>query len=210
MKTKIDWNAAFKPVFKKYKGRHHPLKYENYYQLIVMVVLSARSSDKAINNLAPALFKAYPTFKKLSSAKPEELYPLVKASGSYRVKAQLIVKLAQMVKSDNNIPTSIDEFVKLPGIGRKSSNVIMYEMGLPAEGVIVDLHVLRVAPRLGLAQGTNPEKIEQQLMEIFPKKNWGLLGMSLTYIGREICRPTDPHCQECLLNTVCEYHKENS
>ena len=95
----------------------------------------------------------------------------------------------------------------LSGIGRKSANVIISETGGMMEGVIVDLHVLRVAPRLGIAIGTNPEKIEKQLMEVVPQQYWRELGMSLTFLGREICRPTNPHCLECVMNPVCDYYK---
>jgi endonuclease III len=94
----------------------------------------------------------------------------------------------------------------LPGIGRKSANVILRESGKPAEGVIVDLHVVRVAPRLGIATGADPKKIEKQIMEVLPQKEWDA-GMAMSFLGREICRPTNPKCEICVMNTVCEYYK---
>ena len=94
----------------------------------------------------------------------------------------------------------------LPGIGRKSGNVIIRESGSKAEGVIVDLHVVRVAPRIGLASGTQPEKIEKQIMGIVPEDRWNDIGMALSFLGREICRPTDPKCTVCIMNKVCSYY----
>ena len=205
--TIVDWNESLKPLFKKYKGRKHPLEYENAYQLIVMIVLSARASDVLVNNLAPEFFKKYPTVKHLSKAKPLELHPLLRVPG-FRKKAEWIVDIAQTLNKLPEVPTTIDELTKLKGFGRKSANVYMSQTGLPAEGVIVDLHTLRVSPRLGIAEGTDPKKIEQQLMKSVDKKNWHILGMSLTYLGRETCRPTNPKCHECVMNTVCSFYNK--
>ena len=203
-----DWLEALKPLFKKYKGRKHPLDHKNPYQLVVMVILSARDSDRNINALAPALFQKYPSMKALATAKPEDLYPYIGKITNFVNKAQWLVLLAQTVCDDKNIPTTMEGLTALKGIGRKSANVIISESGGEMEGVIVDLHVLRVAPRIGIAQGTNPEKIEKQLMEKIPQKHWRELGMSLTFLGREICRPTNPKCPECPVNNVCEYYRK--
>ena len=200
----INWNEALKPLLKKYKGRKHPLQYENAYQLIVMIVLSARASDLLVNNLAPAFFKQYPSFKHLAKAKPAELFPLLRVPG-FRKKAEWIIDIAQSIEKLKAIPETMDGLTALKGFGRKSANVYMSQIGLPAEGVIVDLHTLRVSPRLGIALGDDPKKIELQLMESVEKKNWHLLGMSLTYLGRETCRPTDPKCHECLMNPYCSF-----
>lgn len=201
----VDWNKALKPLFKKYKGLKHPLDFKDMYQLIVMIVLSARASDVLVNNLAPSLFKKYPSFEHLAKAKPEELYPLLRVPG-FRNKAEWIVGIAKSVVKLNYIPETMAELTTLKGFGRKSANVFMSQAGLKAEGVIVDLHTLRVAPRLGIADGDDPKKIEQQLMESVPQKDWHILGMSLTYLGRETCRPTNPHCEECLVNSVCHFY----
>ena len=101
----------------------------------------------------------------------------------------------------------MEELIELPGIGRKSANVIMREAGVKAEGVIVDLHVLRVAPRLGIAAGTDPKKIEKQIMEQIPEKDWGQIGMAISFLGRETCRPTNPKCNECVVAKSCAYFK---
>ncbi len=201
----IDWNNELKPLFKKYKGKKHPLEYQNLYQLLVMVVLSARDSDRNINSLAPALFAKFPTIKHLSKSTPEELQQHINKVTNFGNKSQWLIKTAKEIKDDKNIPLTMEGLTQFSGIGRKSANVIMSQMESPAEGVIVDLHTLRVSPRLGIAKGTNPEKIEKQLMENIPQKNWHILGMSLTYLGRETCRPTNPKCHECVVNGVCEF-----
>ncbi len=201
----IDWNNVLKPLFKKYKNKKHPLAYKNDYQLMVMIVLSARASDAMVNALAPAFFKRYPTFKHLAKAEPEELYPVMKVPG-FRNKAEWIIGMAKTINDLGSIPRTIAELTAMKGFGRKSANVFMSQTGLKAEGVIVDLHTLRVAPRLGIAEGDDPKKIELQLMEKIDRKNWHVLGMSLTYLGRETCRPTDPKCHECLISYYCSYY----
>ena len=203
----IDWLKALAPLFKKYAGRKHPLQHKNRFQLVVMVILSARDSDRNINALAPALFQKYPSIKAMAAAKAEDLYPYIGKVVNFVNKAKWLVTLAQTVGNDINIPTTLEGLTALPGIGRKSANVIISESGDEMEGVIVDLHVLRDVPRIGIAAGTSPEKIEKQLMEKIPQKYWRELGMSLTYLGREICRPTNPKCPECPINPVCEYYK---
>src|SRR5208337_2281413 len=193
----IDWKAALKPLIEKYRGRKHPLDYGNTYQLLVMVVLSARDSDKHINQLAPALFAAFPTMAKLATASFEKLMPLIESVSNFRTKAEWLLEIAKALKTDDAIPLTMEGLVALKGVGRKSANVIMSQSGAPAEGVIVDLHPLRVAPRIGIAQGTTPEKIEKQLMEKVDAHDWHALGLALSFLGRETCRPTEPRCPEC-------------
>jgi endonuclease-3 len=118
-----------------------------------------------------------------------------------------LLEIASTVKADKNIPTTLEELTALPGIGRKSANVIMREIGVPAEGIIVDLHVVRVAPRIGLATGADPKKLEKQMMELLDPKDWGEAGMAISFLGREICRPTNPKCPECVMNSVCFLYK---
>ncbi len=204
MPPKINWPEAIKPLLEKYKGEKHPLDYENNYQLLVGVILSAQDSDKHINQIAPELFKAFPNMEALSHATPETLFPFIGKVRNFGNKTKWLITLAQKVKKDSNIPLTLDELTSLSGIGRKSANVIMREAGVPAEGVIVDLHVVRVAPRLGIATGSDPKKIEQQIMDILPQKEWGA-GMAMSFLGREICRPT-PKCEICLMNPVCAYY----
>lgn len=206
MSEKIDWVKAIQPLLKKYKGQKHPLEYKNTYQLVVMVILAAQDSDRNINKLAVDLFKAIPSMKELAKHSAETLIPHIKKIRNHRNKANWLVKIAQEIKTDSNIPKTLGELTELPGIGRKSANVILRESGLPAEGIMVDLHTVRVAPRLGIVNSTDPKKIEQQLMEILPPKYWDA-GMAMSFHGREICRPK-PKCEICFMRPVCEYYKK--
>jgi endonuclease-3 len=204
MPPKVNWPEAIKPLIEKYKGKKHPLDYENTYQLLVGVILSAQDSDKHINQVAPKLFEAFPNMEALSHCTPETLFPFIGSVRNYANKTKWLISLAQKIQNDENIPLTLDELTALPGIGRKSANVIKREAGAPAEGVMVDLHVVRVAPRLGIASGTDPKKIEKQIMETLPPKEWDA-GMAMSFLGREICRPT-PKCEICLMKKVCNYY----
>ncbi len=204
----IDWKKELQPLIKKYKGKKHPLNYNNAYELVVAVILSAQDSDRNINKLAPALFEAFPDMKALSKATSEGLFPFVNKVRNFGNKIKWLLELAATVKENKNIPTTLEGLTALPGIGRKSANVILRETGQPAEGIIVDLHVVRVAPRLGIATGTDPKKLEKQMMDVLDRKDWGEAGMAISFLGRETCRPTNPKCGECVMNKVCAYYQE--
>jgi len=206
MSSNVNWPVAIKPLLEKYKGQQHPLEYKNVYQLVVMVVLSAQDSDRNINKLAPELFKAFPDMKALSKASDRTLQPHISKVRNFRNKTKWLLEIAGKIKTDKKIPLALDDLTELPGIGRKSANVILREAGKPPVGVIVDLHVVRVAPRLGIATGTDPKKIEKQIMETLPQKEWDA-GMAMSFLGREICRPK-PKCELCLMRTVCRYYQE--
>lgn len=208
MAANVDWVKAIQPLLKKYKGKKHPLEYRNTYQLVVMVILAAQDSDKHINQISVDLFKAIPNMKALAKHSADTLIPYIKKIRNHRHKANWLVQIAQNLKADNNIPKNLESLIELPGIGRKSANVILRESGLPAEGIMVDLHTVRVAPRLGIVDTADPKKIEQQLMEVLPQKYWDA-GMAMSFHGREICRPK-PLCEVCFMRPVCEYYKKVS
>ena len=203
-----DWAEKLKPIVKKYKGRKHPLDYHNLYQLMVMVVLSAQDSDANINKITPALFDAYPNMESLAVANEEALFPYISKVRNFGIKAKWLLEIAKTIQNDANIPLTMEGLVALKGIGRKSANVIMREAHIPAEGIIADLHVIRVAPRIGLISETKDGiKAEKQLMQVLPKEIWGEIGMAISFLGREICRP-QPKCPECPINSICEYYKK--
>lgn len=204
----INWQKEIQPLLRKYKGKKHPLDYHNLYQLVVMVILSAQDSDAHINKVAPAFFEQFPDMKALARAKDTDVFPLINDVRNFGNKTKWLLALAGQIKTDDNIPTTMDELTALPGIGRKSANVIMREIGAEAEGIMVDLHVVRVAPRLGMATGTDPRKIEKQMMEVIDPKDWGEVGMAISFLGRETCRPTGPKHAECVMKDVCAYYKE--
>lgn len=207
--TTNDWETKLAPILEKYKNRKHPLEYQNLYQLLVMVVLSAQDSDANINKIAPALFEDFPNMESLSVSNVEVLIPHISKVRNFGTKANWLIEIAQTVQKDKNIPLTMENLTALKGIGRKSANVIMREAGVPAEGIIADLHVIRVSPRIGLIPETQDgNKVEKLLMQILPKNIWGEIGMAISFLGREICRPT-PKCEECPINEICEYYKNN-
>jgi endonuclease-3 len=200
----INWPEAVKPLLKKYKNKPHPLEAESLYQFLVMVVLSAQSTDSIINQIAPELFKAFPNMNALASASVETLTPFISKTRGYLKKAKWLIAIANQLKKDSNIPLNSKQLTDLPGIGRKSANVILRYAKAEPEGVIVDIHVVRVAPRLGIATGDDANKIEKQIMEALPQKQWDA-GMAMSFLGREICRP-EPECEICMMNKVCAYY----
>lgn len=208
MSAPVNWSKAIQPLLKKYRSTKHPLDYKSAYQLLVMVVLSAQDSDRHINQIAPAFFKSFPGMPALSKATEAAIAEQISDVRNFGNKAKWLSEIARTLKKDTAIPMNLDALTGLKGIGRKSANVILRESGMPAEGVIVDLHVVRVAPRLGIASGTDPKKIEQQIMEALPQKDWDA-GMAMSFLGREICRPTNPKCEICLMNTACKFYNSN-
>ena len=204
-----DWKTKLAPILEKYRGRKHPLEYQNLFQLLVMVVLSAQDSDANINSISPALFEAFPNMERLAASNVETLIPYISKVRNFGTKAKWLLEIAQTIQKDENIPLTMDGLTALKGIGRKSANVIMREAKVPAEGIIADLHVIRVSPRIGLIPETQDgNKVEKQLMQILPKEIWGEIGMTISFLGREICRPK-PKCEECPINSICEYYRVN-
>ncbi|WP_281297207.1 endonuclease III domain-containing protein [Flavobacterium limnophilum] len=200
-----DWAEKLAPILTKYKGRKQPLDYHNLYQLVVMVVLSAQDSDANINKIAPALFEVFPNMESLSISNVEALIPHISKVRNFGTKANWLIEIAQTIQKDENIPLTMDGLTALKGIGRKSANVIMREANVPAEGIIADLHVIRVAPRIGLIpESKDGIKVEKQLMQVLPKEIWEEIGMAISFLGREICRPT-PKCPECPIREDCQY-----
>lgn len=201
-----DWATYLSPILTKYKNRKHPLAYENLYQLVVMVILSAQDSDANINVIAPALFEVYPDMERLSVTNRDALLPNISTVRNFRTKANWLIEIAQIIEKNENIPLTMNALTALKGIGRKSANVILRESNQPAEGIIADLHVIRVAPRIGLISETKDgNKVEKQLMQVLPKSIWGEIGMAISFLGREICRPK-PKCDLCPINNCCAYY----
>lgn len=204
-----DWAKKLVPILTKYKDRKHPLNYHNLYQLVVMVVLSAQDSDSHINKIAPALFEAYPNMESLAVSNMDALIPYISKVRNFGMKAGWLLEIAKTIQKNENIPVTMDGLTALKGIGRKSANVIMREAKVPTEGIITDLHVIRVAPRIGLIPETKDGiKAEKQLMHVLPNEIWGEIGMAISFLGREICRPT-PKCAECPINGFCLYFKKS-
>ena len=195
-------NTQTNNISKNIKVKKHPLEYQNTYQLMLMAILSVRDSDANINKIAPALFEAFPNLESLASTSLETFLPYVTKVTNYNSKASWLLEIAQTLKTDKNIPLSMESLTALKGIGRKSANVIMREAKIPAEGIIADHHVIRVAPRIGILTETKDgNKVEKLLMQALPKE----IGMAISFIGRETNRPTNPKCEECCVNKHCNY-----
>lgn len=203
-----NWAENLKPLINLYKGKKHPLEYQNTYQLMVMVILSAQDSDANINKIAPALFEVYPNMESLAVSNTEALIPHISKVRNFGTKASWLIEIAKIIKEDKNIPLTMEGLTALKGVGRKSANVIMRETKQPAEGIIADLHVIRVAPRIGIIPETKDgTKVEKLLMQVLPKEIWSDIGMAISFLGRETCRPTNPKHSECVVNEHCEYCK---
>jgi endonuclease III len=167
--------------------------------------LSAQCTDKRVNMVTPALFKRYRTPAALAAAKPEELEELIKSTGFFRNKTKSLIGMSTAVAEQHGgkIPDKLDALVELPGVGRKTANVVLGNAYDKNEGVVVDTHVGRVSGRLGLTKETDPVKVEQDLMKIFPRERWTMLAHLLIEHGRTICEARRPKCEICFLNDIC-------
>jgi endonuclease-3 len=204
-----NWKENLAPLINMYKGRKHPLEYNNIYQLIIMVILSAQDSDDNINKVTVPFFIKYPDLDSLSNASFDEIWPYFSKVKNFSNKTKWIVEMASALKSNNNIPQTLSGLLAIKGVGRKSANVILRETNQKAEGIIVDLHVIRVVPRIGLtAKYDDGNKIEKLLMQQLPYETWNEIGMAFSFLGREICRPTNPKCQICPVKTSCNYYNQ--
>lgn len=188
----------------QYPDARTRLNFDSVFQLAVAVVLSAQSTDEQVNRVTGELFKKYPTPYELAESKLEELEQDIKGVGLYHNKARNIKKLAQVLveKYVGEVPEDFDSLLSLPGVGRKSANVIV-SVGFDKPGLGVDTHVTRVTNRLGLVSTTNPAVIEKILKELIPETKWGKAHHLLIYHGREICHARKPQCDKCVLNKLC-------
>ncbi len=202
-----NWKEKLEPLIIRYKGKKHPLEYKNIYQLVIMTILSAQDSDKNINHITLPFFEKFPNLQSLANSTVIEIKPYFSNVKNFSKKADWIFELAQFLKEDDRIPNKLTDLVALKGIGRKSANVILRETNQKAEGIIVDLHVIRVVPRIGLTpKSDDGNKIEKRLMELLPYEIWNDIGMAFSFLGREICRPKNPKCDACPINIHCNYY----
>jgi len=181
------------------------LDHENAYQLLVATILAAQSTDKLINTVTPALFAKYPDPTALAQADQAELEPMIFSTGFFRMKAKHLIGMAQRIveKYGGEVPDTMEELVDLPGVARKTANVVLGSALGKNEGVVVDTHVSRVAPRLGLTKHTDPIKIEQDLMQLVPRDQWSIFAHRLIWHGRRVCFATNPDCEHCVLAPLC-------
>jgi endonuclease III len=195
----------FKRLTREYPDAHCELDHTNAYQLLVATILSAQCTDKRVNLVTPALFERYPDAEALAMADPREVEELVKPTGFFRNKTRSLLGMAGglLDRFGGAVPDRMEELVTLPGVGRKTANVILGTAFNKPAGVVVDTHVGRLSRRLGLTRLSDPVKVERVLMKLFPQKNWTLLSHLLIFHGRRVCLARRPRCAECVLNDLC-------
>jgi endonuclease-3 len=181
------------------------LEHENPFQLLIATILSAQCTDERVNMVTPALFKKYKHAKGFANANPTELEQDIRSTGFYRMKAKSIIGCCQRLveRFGGEVPSTLDALITLPGVGRKTANVVLGQAFGIASGVVVDTHVHRLAQRLGFTKQDTAEKIEEDLMQLFPKRYWIDIGSVLILHGRTICNARSPKCSECVVAELC-------
>lgn len=190
---------------KTYPQAECALNFKDPYQLLVATILSAQCTDKRVNIVTKSLFKKYPSVKSIAQAKQSELENDIRTTGFFRNKSKNIIASSKMIieKFNGKVPNTMEQLLTLPGVARKTANIVLNSGYGIIEGIAVDTHVKRLSGRLGLTKETNPDKIEQGLMNIIPKEKWGDLNHQLVEHGRQICDARKPDCSICPLNKTC-------
>ena len=190
---------------REYPDTRCALDFQTPLQLLVATVLSAQCTDKRVNEVTPALFRRYPTAQGYAGADLTELEEMVRTTGFYRNKARALKALGQALTADHGgeVPAEMEALNQLPGVGRKTANVVLGNAFGKNEGVVVDTHVQRLSRRLGMTQQTDPEKIERDLMELVPREDWTVFSHLLIDHGRKICKARKPDCPVCPVADLC-------
>jgi len=181
------------------------LTHTSAWELLVATILSAQSTDVNVNRVTPELFRKYPTVEAFAALTPEQLEPDVRSTGFFRNKSKSVVGAAKKVVADfgGQVPMNMDDLLTLPGVARKTANVVLGSWFKIAEGVVVDTHVHRISRRLELTTNTDPQKIEQDLMRIIPREKWILFAHQIIWHGRKLCIARKPKCVDCPLENIC-------
>jgi endonuclease-3 len=188
---------------------HCELTYHNPFELLIAVILSAQCTDERVNKVTPALFKKYPIPEAIAKAPISDLENLIRSTGFYKNKAKNIKAASELIvkKFGGKVPRTMEELLTLPGVARKTANVVLGEaFGIPS-GFVVDTHVARVSQRLGLTKEENPEKIEKDLMALIPKEEWIYASHAILLHGRYVCKARNPKCLSCVLADLCPSYK---
>src|SRR6188768_2114703 len=207
MKSPKETVAIFDLLDEQHPGADTELHFRNAYELLAATILSAQSTDQRVNMVTPALFERYPTPAALAAATTEELEPQIHSTGFFRAKSKALIGMAEALVAQHagEVPVDMDALTALPGVGRKTANVVLgHALGVP--GLPVDRHVLRVANRIGIAEGEDPVEVETQLCAALPEKKWTLASDVQILHGRRICRPK-PLCDQCSVRDDCDYFR---
>jgi endonuclease-3 len=211
-KSKIDYTSPgrvgriFAALDKRFPLAECALMHENPFQLLVATILSAQCTDERVNKVTPGLFRKYPTAHDFASLKQEVLEREIRSTGFFRNKAKSIIGASKKIVQDfaSQVPRTMDEMLTLPGVARKTANVVLgTAFGIPT-GVVVDTHVFRIAGRLKLSKQKTPEKVEQDLMKLVPQERWISFGHQVIWFGRKICAARKPLCAECPIEPLCD------
>jgi endonuclease-3 len=205
VKTRTDTRRILDLLETQHPDADTELDYKSAYQLLVATILSAQSTDRRVNLVTPALFKRYPDAKALAKASAAELEPQILSTGFFRQKSRALIGMATALVAEHQgeVPADMDALVKLPGVGRKTANVVLgHALGVP--GLPVDRHVLRVSNRIGIAEGSDPVVVERQLCAAMPKPRWTRTSDTLILHGRRVCKPR-PLCDTCVIQADCDY-----
>jgi|SRR5690554_501375 len=206
----IKVNKLLDELNKMFPDIKSDLNYSNTFELLIAVVLSAQTTDQRVNSVTRKLFSRFPDPYRLANARQMEVEETIASLGLFRTKAENIIALSKRLVSTykNEVPDNLEDLLTLPGVGRKTANVVLSEgFGKPA--IAVDTHVSRVSKRLGLTKSDNPDKIELDLQEYFPKDKWGKAHLLLVHFGRYHCKAQNPQCSTCPFNEECLYYKQN-
>jgi endonuclease-3 len=195
----------FDRLVARYPDAHCALEFRDAFELLCATILSAQCTDKRVNMVTPALFARYPDARALAAARQEDVEELIRSTGFFRNKAKSLTGMAAALveRHGGEVPADMDALVALPGVGRKTANVILGNAFGRKEGIVVDTHVTRLSNRLGLTTGTDAVKIERALLPLFPRERWTMLSHLLIEHGRQVCEARAPKCGECVLADVC-------
>ena len=198
-------NQVYDILRDEYPDAHCALVHQNPYELTVATILSAQCTDERVNKVTPVLFEAYPTPEDLAGARQEDVEEIIHSTGFYRNKARNLIGMAEAVVEEHGgqIPRTMKELAALPGIGRKTANVVLGNAFGIDEGVVVDTHVKRISKRLGFTRHTDPKKVERDLMDLFARERWTMLAHLLIFHGRALCKARSPMCPECPVAHLC-------
>ena len=201
--TKKQVEEILDKLKEEYPEAECALVHKNLYELIIAVVLSAQTTDKSVNRISDKLFEHYPTPYKLAEARQEDVIDIIKTIGMYKTKSKNIIALAKELVSeyDGEVPGDYDELIKLPGVGRKTANVVL-SVGFGQQRIAVDTHVFRVTNRIGLVCEKDVLKTELSLMEVLPENRWSEAHHSLIFHGRNCCSARKPKCDECVIKNL--------
>lgn len=205
--TKKHVDEILDKLREEYPEAECALVHKNLYELIIAVVLSAQTTDKSVNRISDKLFEHYPTPYKLAEARQEDVIDIIKTIGMYKTKSKNIIALAKELVSeyDGEVPGDYDELIKLPGVGRKTANVVL-SVGFGQQRIAVDTHVFRVTNRIGLVCEKDVLKTELSLMEVLPENRWSEAHHSFIFHGRNCCSARKPKCDECVIKNLCQKH----